>query len=79
MFLTDPGLKYEGRQIPNERVPLVDDTLVTELIEAFEADFEVMNRGELAEHHGPVELTPEMKAIKARQQNLLAQIAKTHY
>jgi hypothetical protein len=79
VFLPDPSLNYEGQQIPNERVPLVDDTLIQAFIEALEAEYEAMNRGELADYHGPVKLTPEMKAIQARQQALFAQIAQTHY
>lgn len=79
VFLPDPSLGYEGRQIPNERVPLIEDNLLNEFIESLEAEFEVMNGGDLADHHGQIQLTPEMKAIQARQQALFAQIAQTHY
>lgn len=79
VFLPDPGLEYEGRQIPNERVPLVKDTLVREFIEALEAEYEVMNRAELADYHGLITPTPEMEEIKVRQQALFAQIAQMHY
>jgi len=79
VFLPDPKLEYEGRQIPNQRVPLKEDTLIEELIEAFDAHFEVMNRGELADYHGLVNLTPEMQAVEGRIQTLLAQIVQTHY
>jgi hypothetical protein len=79
VFLPGPELVYEGQQIPNERVPLVDDHLVQEFVKALDTEFELMNQGELADYHGPVKLTPEMKANQARQHALFEQIARKHY
>lgn len=52
VFLPDPKLVYEGRQIDNVRVALRDDPLIHEFIAAAEAYFEATNRGRLAEVHG---------------------------
>ena len=79
VFLPDPALVYEGRQIDNVRVPLKDDTLITAFIQAAEDFFEVTNRGELADYHGALVLTPEMKAIAARRQRLEMEILEKYY
>jgi len=79
VFLPDPSLSYAGQQINSVRVALVDDPLITELIKAFDADFEVMNRGDLASQHGEIVTTPEMKASKARLRRLFSQVVQRHY
>lgn len=79
VFLPDTKLVYEGRQIDNVRRSLVDDTLVKQFIEAAEAWFEVTNRGELADYHGQLKLTPEMRTIRRRQEQLQLQILKRYF
>jgi hypothetical protein len=79
VFLADPDLSYESKQIDNVRVALTDEPLVRDLIQVLEADFEVMNRGELANHHGFITMTPEMQAIKDRQGRLFFEIAQKYY
>jgi hypothetical protein len=78
-FLPDPSLVYEGRQIDNVRVALEDDPLIHEYIETWEAFFELMNRGELADYHGPVVLSPEMKQVKSRSERLELEILRKYY
>lgn len=78
VFLPDPSLTYEGQQINSARVALVDDPLVAEMIEALDADFEAMNRGDLAKRHGAV-VTPEITASKARLEGLFSQVVQKHY
>lgn len=79
VFLPDPTLVYEGRQIDNVRASLVSDALVNEFIAANSAWFEVINRGDLAEHHGPLRLTPEMQAVAERCERLSAQVTAKYY
>jgi hypothetical protein len=79
VFLADADLIYEGKQINNERVALVDDPLVEDLIRAFDEDFEVMNRGPLANFHGEFIATPEMDQIKQRIDNLLVAVTRKYF
>ena len=78
-FLPDPELVYEGRQIDNVRVALQDDPLILEYIQTWEDYFEVMNRGELANYHGPMRQTPEMRAIQERSQRLELEILRKYF
>lgn len=66
LFLPDNTKKYEGRQINNVRIPLVDDPLLDRFIKDEDAYFEATNRGGLADYHGALLLTDEMKRIQSR-------------
>lgn len=79
VFLADPSLVYEARQIDNVRVPLTDDPLIGEFIQSAESFFEATNRGELADYHGKLVLTPEMRAIRKRQTELELAILQKHF
>jgi hypothetical protein len=79
VFLPDPKLVYEGRQIDNVRMPLKGDPLISEFIEAAEAFYEVTNRGELADYHGDLVLMPEMRAIQERRMGLEMKILEKYY
>lgn len=59
LFLPDPELNDSGRQINNIRRSLIDDPRVQEFINANDAQFELMNRGERADQLGKVEITAE--------------------
>jgi hypothetical protein len=76
LFLSDPDLRYEGRQIDNRRMALRPDPLIDDYIAAAEAFFEVTNRGALAYVHGDIEFTPEMARIIERRERL--QLALRH-
>jgi hypothetical protein len=79
VFLADTSLVYEGRQIDNVRVSLVDDPLIGEFIQASEDFFEITNRDGLADYHGELVLTPEMRAIFDRRMHLECAIAEKHF
>jgi hypothetical protein len=79
VFLPDRALVYDGRQIPNVRRALVDDPLVDELIETLDAWFEMTNRGELADFHGELTPTPEMRENKTREEELAMTILTKYF
>jgi hypothetical protein len=79
VFLRDPALLYDGRQIDNVRVALRDDPLIMDFIRAAEQFYEVTNRGELADYHGYVGMTPEMTKLSERRGRLGLAIAKKYY
>jgi hypothetical protein len=79
VFLEDPALVYEGRQIDNMRVPLTDDPRVKELIAAAKAYYEATNRGDLADKHGLIVATPEIKAADARRKRAEMAVAEKHF
>jgi hypothetical protein len=51
-FLPDPSRVWEGKQVNNVRMSLVDDPLMDEFIAAADAWFEARNEGDLATYHG---------------------------
>ena len=79
VFLPDPALVYDGRQIDNVRMPLKDDTLITEFIQTAERFYEVTNRDGLAAYHGELVLTPEMQMIQKRRGSLELMILDKYY
>jgi hypothetical protein len=79
LFLSDPTRVYSGRQIDNVRIALKDDSLVHTFIKNAESYYEVMNRGELADYHGYIVLTPEMIEIKEQNSRLFLAIIKKFY
>jgi hypothetical protein len=77
LFLPDPQLVYAGRQINNLRRALDDHPSVHRLIAAWDAHFEVTNKGERAQLHGEVripheELAPVIAEILAAQRAVAA-------
>lgn len=56
-FLPDPKAKYDGRQVNNIRRALTDSLLVRRFIDASNQLFVEMNKGDLADYHGPLELS----------------------
>ena len=66
VFLPDPKREYQGRQVNNVRVALVDDPLVDEFIDWENRRFELMNEGDLADYHGPISM-PESFIEEGRQ------------
>lgn len=79
LFLPSDSLSYNGKQVDNIHVPLTDDPLVIDYIEMEKAYYETSNRGDLADFHGYMEPTIEMRAIRFRQQDLLGQIIEKFY
>jgi hypothetical protein len=81
LFLPDPVRTYDGRQVDNIRVSLVDDPLLTDYIRTWEQFYAVTNEGDLADYHGAWEdiWTPEMERLKRRREQLGLQIAAKYY
>ena len=63
LFLPDPRRAYEGRQVNNLRRSLSIDPAVGEYLGTFDAEFEVMNRGDRAFQHGMLHLS-EMESLE---------------
>lgn len=72
LFLEDPVRRYEGKQVNNVRRAISERPEVQEFIDASDADFEFMNRGERA-NQDSLSLTQfesaELMAIKERAFN----------
>ncbi len=79
LFLPDPNRRYEGRQIDNVRVALRENPAIQAFIESAEKYFEVTNRGELADYHGELVLTQEMKELRLLQAELFLEIIQKFY
>ncbi len=79
LFLPDPSRKYSGRQIDNVRIPLQDEPLVKQFIENRKKYFEVTNRGALADYHGKLIETPEMKNLIKEENEILLKIIQKFY
>jgi len=79
LFLPDSFRKYSGRQIDNVRIPLRDESLVKQFIENAKKCFEVTNRGELADYHGELIATPEMKNLIKEKNEILLKIIQNFY
>lgn len=79
LFLPDPARSYSGRQINNIRIALKDDPLVHSFITNAESYFEVTNRGELADYHGEIVLTPEMKDLRRKKAETFLAILQKFY
>ena len=79
VFLPAPNLTYEGKQKDNVRIALQDDPLIDDFINAAADLFVVLNRGELANYHGPIKPTSEMKIIARRRDQLLSQIVEKYF
>ncbi|MFT3768455.1 MAG: hypothetical protein QM820_23650 [Minicystis sp.] len=54
LFLADPNATYHGRQVASIRQALSDDPNVALLIDAWDREFEFMNRGDRANQHGEI-------------------------
>lgn len=59
LFLTDAARSYDGRQVDNVRRAIRPDPLLQTYLATFEAEFEVMNRGDRADQHGLIQLLDE--------------------
>ena len=79
LFLPDSSRTYTGTQIDNVRIALRDDPLITDSLKNAEAYYEATNRGDLANQHGEITLTPEMKALGMRSQDLFTKIVQKFY
>lgn len=65
LFLPAPGAMYEGRQVDNRRVALVDDELVREHIRLQTRLFRFLNHGRRSEEHGEIRLEGYQATVAA--------------
>ena len=56
LFLPDPSARYDGRQVNNLRHAISRDPDVSAYLQAFDDEFEFLNRGERALQHGELRL-----------------------
>jgi len=55
LFLTDPSMRYEGKQVNNIRVPLSDNPIPRDFIGICDAIFRIQNKGDKA-HQSAISL-----------------------
>ncbi len=79
VFLPDPSLVYKGQQIDNHRVPLQGDQLIRSHIRIQEKKFAVLNEGDLATYHGPVQATPLLVKLLDQEQRFMAKLFQRYY
>jgi hypothetical protein len=79
LFLPDPTRKYEGKQIMNEFAALKNDELLVGYVGNRRRYFEVINRGELATHHGKLPGSLEVNTLNSEAAHLLLAIARKYY
>ena len=82
LFLADPNLVYANRQINNVRRPLGSHPSLQKLIDAYDAYFEVLNRGERADQHGAIsirseELLPVQQGIFTAERDVASWLASS--
>ena len=78
LFLKDPSRRYEGHQVNNVRRVISNDPVIVEYLTTLDAQFELLNRGERAHHHGEIRLNgseaAEFDAIQKKQALLRLQL-----
>ena len=80
LFFPDKYLVYSGRQVNNVRRALSSDPCVTEYFATFDAEFELLNRGDRANQHGEIKLTDseadEYHLIQTQRAALFPQVLR---
>jgi hypothetical protein len=79
LFLADFKREYQGKQINNVRKALVEDPAVTGFIQAADQYFEATNRGDMADYHGEITLTPELMAIRRERAKHFVAVVEKYY
>jgi len=79
LFLPDHSRKYLDKQIDNVRIPLQNESLIKQFIENSEKYFEATNRGELANYHGEIIATTEMKSLIEEKNKIFLEIIHKFY
>lgn len=74
LFLPDPGREYTGRQVDNIRRALVDDLDVIRFLHLFKRRFEILNKGDLADQYGEIELSPRAAKEYRKLEKEMAQL-----
>ena len=78
LFLPGKDLVYSGRQVNNVRRTLSLDPCITEYFATFDAEHELMNRGDRVDQHGEIELVDseadEYYLIQTQRATLFLQV-----
>ncbi len=77
-FLPDLKAKYDGRQVNNRRRPLTDSLLVRRFIDACNQLHLELNKGDLADYYGAVELSDKGTKIYNNVNNLRQKIMEKY-
>lgn len=81
-FLPDPSRVYDGRQVDNIRVPLVNDFYVSKFLKLAARRFEIMNEGDLAYQYGAIALSASAEReyfdIEKAMKDLQARFARKY-
>jgi hypothetical protein len=59
LFIEDPNLRYEGKQIDNVRINITENLLVDDFIKTHQFIYRILNLGERALEHGEILLNDE--------------------
>jgi len=74
LFLPDPAMTYEGRQVNNIRRAICSEPVVLDFIKVCDEEFELKNRGSRAYEHGQIVLedaeAEEMENINIKKADL---------
>lgn len=81
LFLPDTVKTYDGRQVNNVRVPLVENNIVKLFIEYCDKWFDILNEGENAYNNGLTNLqnTPKLQGIIRCRNHFYYRIIEEYY
>lgn len=78
LFLPDPMKRYEGRQVNNVRKALSRNKDIDRFIALADELYLEMNRGDLADFHGRITVTPAIHRIMREKSYLQAKLAEKY-
>ena len=67
LFIEDPRLVYEGKQIDNIRLNITKNKLVDDFIESFKTKFRLQNKGERANHYDLSEILTDSEISEIKE------------
>jgi hypothetical protein len=70
LFLPDSARAYRGRQVNNIRKPLGKNPGIKRFCQLCDLIYQELNKGELADYHGPVVATPLVQRYMAEKQQI---------
>ena len=70
LFLPDPTKSYKGRQVDNIRKPMGNDPAIKRFCELSTLIYRELNKGELADYHGPIVLSPILQQYMTEKDNV---------
>lgn len=79
LFVPDPSMGEDGRQVDNLRIALKRDPLIQKFIKNAKRRYKYLNTGDLANYYGEVPMTPELAEITQVGSELQQQIWLKYY